>query len=552
MRYVAAAVVHLAPILAETLTKQEEDVDEDSFNLHMAGHICLTLISQTVEDTVVPVIMPFVQQNIQNENWRLRDAAIMAFISMLDGPKEETIGPYVSQSVAVLLQLLSDPHVMVRDSAAHCISRICLLHIRFVPTDIFPNLLQALVAKCGEGSPKVASQACAALYNLASAFSEEASQQQGSNALSPYMQNLMQTLLNVCDRPDSDEANLRVAAMEAISVLIANSAADVQPLLAQLLPAFVQRFDATFAMQDFDASEQLKKEQIQGLLCAVIQALYRKLDRQTVEPMTDKIMEQLLRVLQAKNANCHEEVFSAISAISDVVEADFVKYMSALQPFLIQGLRNFQAYQVCMVAVGTVGDISRNIEARIQPFCDDIMNALIDSLKDVTVHRTVKPPVLSCFGDIAMAIGAAFEPYLQFSVMLLMQASSNCTKVREDDDEELIEYYNLLRESILEAYVGIVQGLRDGNLLHQFYQYVPSILQFLQELSNDPNLDDFVLGKSVGLIGDLAQALGPQIKAQINQQFIAKLLNDAMGSGDRSMVDTATWASSVVSQAVQG
>jgi importin subunit beta-1 len=199
--------------------------------------------------------------------------------------------------------------------------------------------------------------------------------------------------------------------------------------------------------------------------------------------------------------------------------------MSALQPFLISGLRNFQ------------------------PYCDAIMNALVESLKDSTIHRSVKPPVLSCFGDIAMAIGAAFEPYLEFSVMLLMQASS--TKV-PDDDDDLIEYFNLLRESILEAYVGIVQGLRDGNLLHQFHQYVPSILQFLQELSKDPNRDDYVLSKAVGLIGDLAQAMGPQIKQQINQQFIAKLLNDAMGSGDRSMVDTATWASSVVTQAVQG
>lgn len=223
--------------------------------------------------------------------------------------------------------------------------------------------------------------------------------------------------------------------------------------------------------------------------------------------------------------------------------------MQALQPFLIAGLRNFQAYQVCIVAVGTVGDISRNIEAQIQPYCDEIMNALVESLKDSTIHRSVKPPVLSCFGDIAMAIGGAFEPYLQFSIMLLMQASQT---EFPDDDEDLIEYGNLLRESILEAYVGIVQGLRDGNLLHQFYNYVPGILQFLQKLANDPNRDEYVLSKAVGLIGDMAQALGPQIKSQINQQFIAKLLNDAMGSSDKTMIETATWASSVVTQAVQG
>jgi len=327
MRYVSAALVHLVPFLLETLTKQEEDSEDDDFTLHMAGFICLTCISQTVEDAIVPVMMPFVQSNIQNENWRLRDAAMMAFISMLDGPKDETIGPSVSQSVPVLLSLLNDPHVMVRDTAAHCISRICLLHIRFIPTDIFPTLLQALIAKCGEGSPKVASQACSALYNLASAFSEEASQQQESNALSVHMQALLETLLRVCDRPDAEEANLRVAAMEAISVLISNSANDVLPIMAQLLPAFIQRFEATFAMPDFDNTDKLKKEQTQGLLCAVFQALYRKLDKATVIASTDMVMSQLLKVLQSKNANCHEECFSAISAISDVMESEFAVRM---------------------------------------------------------------------------------------------------------------------------------------------------------------------------------------------------------------------------------
>ena len=163
--------------------------------------------------------------------------------------------------------------------------------------------------------------------------------------------------------------------------------------------------------------------------------------------------------------------------------------MDALQPFLVQGLRNFQAYQVCVVAVGTVGDISRNIEARIQPYCDGIMNALVDTLKDNTIHRSVKPPVLACFGDLAMAIGAAFEPYMNFSMMLLMQAS---TARPPEDDEDLVEYFNLLRESILEAYVGIIQGLRDGNMLNHLMPYVPSVLQFLEELANDPNRDDFV------------------------------------------------------------
>ena len=223
--------------------------------------------------------------------------------------------------------------------------------------------------------------------------------------------------------------------------------------------------------------------------------------------------------------------------------------MQALQPYLIAGLTNYQAYQVCIVAVGTVGDISRNIEASMTPYCNQIMQSLIATLKDPSIHRSVKPPVLSCFGDIAMAIGGNFEPYLQLSGMLLMQASA---MKPPEDDEDMIEYCNLLRESVLEAYVGIIQGLRDGNKLELFGPYVDSVLQFLQTLSEDPTRDNYVLGKAVGLIGDLAQSMGPQIKDKINQQYIAKLLQDAGGSGDQTMAETANWAGTMVTQVVQG
>ena len=131
---------------------------------------------------------------------------------------------------------------------------------------------------------------------------------------------------------------------------------------------------------------------------------------------------------------------------------------------------------------------------------------------------------------------------------MLMQASA--TTVPEEDDD-LIEYLNMLRESILEAYVGIIQGLRDGNLLPNFMTYVPSILQFLQVIAEDPNRDSYVLSKAVGLLGDLAQTMGPQIKNEINKQFAAKLISDAMSSGDASMVEVATWASQSLTQLVQ-
>mmetsp|Transcript_44947 Transcript_44947/g.50819 ORF Transcript_44947/g.50819 Transcript_44947/m.50819 type:complete len:876 (+) Transcript_44947:94-2721(+) len=551
MRYVDAAMQHLAPFLFDTLTKQDEDPDNDDYNLQMAGQLCLSNVSQTVENNIVPIVMPFVNSKIQDGNWRNRDAAIMAFISILDGPSSETIGPFVSQSVPVLLTMLNDENIIVRDSAAHCISRICLLHVQFIPPEIFPSLLEALTNKCKEGSAKVASQAATAIFNLASAVSDmSGGEDQPTNALSVYMQVLLQTMLGLVDRAsaDSDDgSNLRLAGMEAISELISVSAQDNRQLLAALLPEFITRFEQTSTMSVLNDDDKNAKEQIQGLLCAVIQNLYRKLDKATLLPLTDQVMTLLLGVLQVKNSICHEECFTAISAISDALEGDFIKYMGAFAPLLVAGLTNFQAFQVCIVAVGTVGDICRNIEGSIQPYCDGIMNALVENLKNSDIHRSVKPPVLSCFGDIAMAIGGgAYSPYFDVSMMMLMQASS--TEVPLDAD--LIEYLNLLRESIFEAYVGIIQGLRDGNMVDKFQPFIPDIMSFLQKISEDPNRDSYVLNKAVGLLGDLAQTMGIQIKDQINKQFAAKLISDALSSGDASLVEVGNWASQTVTQLV--
>jgi importin subunit beta-1 len=55
-----------------------------------------------------------------------------------------------------------------------------------------------------------------------------------------------------------------------------------------------------------------------------------------------------------------------------------------------------------------VGDISRALEDKILPFCDGIMTVLLKDLSNSQLNRSVKPPIFSCFGDIALGIGEIF------------------------------------------------------------------------------------------------------------------------------------------------
>lgn len=546
--YVKAALEHLAPLLTETLTKQDEEVeiDDDQWNLNMSGATCLTLVANCVEDAIVPAIMPFVQQNIQSENWRHREAATMAFSSILEGPGDEAIGQYVNQSIPVLLGALSDPNDLVKDTTAWTLGRICDLHVRSIPEDTFPTLVNGLAGKLLSETPRVSSQACYGIHNLAAAFqNDSAAATSGTNALSPYMPQLLQTLLQVVDREDASESNLRISAFEAISVLIQNAAPDVKGVLLQLLPAIIDRLAQSFNMPALTNDDKEQKEGVQGLLCGLVQVIAIKMTKEELLPYCDSIMTNFLQVLQTKNATCHEEALSASSAVANVLEGDFAKYMQALQPFLMTGLRNFEAYQVCTVAVGLVGDISRAIEGDMKPYCDDIMSALIEALQNPSLHRSVKPPVLSCFGDVALAIGAGYEPYLQVSLMMLLQAAQ--TRAPEDDDD-LIDYVNMLREGILEAYTGIVQGLKDGGRTDLLSPYMDAIMGFLEMLASDRknDYDNEVLSKACGLVGDIASSLGASIKEQIRQPYVMELLKEGHATGDATIVDTCNWASSVV------
>lgn len=45
------------------------------------------LLAQCCEDDIVPHILPFVKLHIKSPDWRFRDAACMAFGSILEGPE---------------------------------------------------------------------------------------------------------------------------------------------------------------------------------------------------------------------------------------------------------------------------------------------------------------------------------------------------------------------------------------------------------------------------------------------------------------------------------
>merc|ERR1711974_526397 len=181
--------------------------------------------------------------------------------------------------------------------------------------------------------------------------------------------------------------------------------------------------------------------------------------------------------------------------------------MPEFYKYLEMGLQNFEEYQVCAITVGVVGDICRALEEKILPYCDGIMTQLLKDLSSNQLHRSVKPPIFSCFGDIALAIGENFEKYLMYAMPMLQSAAELSVNASGADDE-MAEYTNLLRNGILEAYSGIFQGFKNSPKTQLLMPYAPRILNFLDCLYMEKDMEDLVKKTAIGVLGDLADTLG--------------------------------------------
>lgn len=190
------------PVLLSLLSRQDEDADEDEWNVSMAAATCLSLLAQTVADAIVPAVIPFIEAHIKSQDWHLREAAIMTFGSILDGPDPAVLTPLVTQALPILIEMMRDENVLVKDTNAWTLGRICDLLIIAIKPDVhLHSLITALVAGL-EDKPRIVVNCCWALMNLSDqlgSYYEDEKTVPSNGPLTPYYEGIVSALLQITD-----------------------------------------------------------------------------------------------------------------------------------------------------------------------------------------------------------------------------------------------------------------------------------------------------------------------------------------------------------------
>ncbi|CAI7750631.1 unnamed protein product [Closterium sp. NIES-53] len=510
--FIKQALPALVPMLLETLTKQEEgqDSDETAWNLAMAGGTCLGLVARTVGNDIVPLVMPYVQENISKPEWRNREAATYAFGSILEGPDTEQLVPLVNSALGFMLNAMKDENAHVKDTTAWTLGRIFeIVHGSSPENPIInatnlPAILAVLIESLKD-VPNVAEKVCGAIYFLA----QGSEGSEGALSMTPYFQPLITALLATADREDASDSRLRSSAYETLNEIVRCSGDDTAATTAQLTPVIMEKLARTMDMQIISTDDREKQSELQALLCGVLQVIIQKLGgndatKAGVTQYADQMMALFLRVFGCRNATVHEEAMLAIGALAYSTGPDFGKYMPEFYRYLEMGLQNFEEYQVCAVTVGVVGDICRALDEAVLPYCDGIMTQLLKDLSSDQLHRSVKPPIFSCFGDIALAIGEHFAKYLAYAMPMLQSAAElSAQQGMNDVWDEVVEYNNQLRAGIFEAYSGIFQGFK-ATKPELMAPYAEHILLFIENVYLDKQRGQKLIYKGKILTPDMS------------------------------------------------
>jgi importin subunit beta-1 len=124
--FVEKAIVPLTPILLQSMAKQPSEKPDDSeYCVAEAAALTLAAFTRITGNKIVPLVFPFIEGNVQSPGFRLREAAILAFCQILDGPDSELLAPLVSKAFPLFCNSINDPCPLVQDTAAWTLSQVC-------------------------------------------------------------------------------------------------------------------------------------------------------------------------------------------------------------------------------------------------------------------------------------------------------------------------------------------------------------------------------------------------------------------------------------------
>lgn len=501
--FVQGAIGELAPPLFAALSRGELDPELEDTTVVSSASACITLIASTLGNTVVDYFIEYVSGNINSAEEDLRTASILCFGSIMDGPSTERVAGVIFEALPVLFQRAVDESAVVKHTTMWCMDKIAEFHPAAI-ADHLPTFLEVACATFATETAAIAAAACNAIQALAQHVLYDKREE---SPLNPHLEGLFKALTEVSDRPDADDAALRISAYSAIRALVTATPDSQIGHIQTVIDIFAPRLHQTIG----SAIDSGLQGELVGITCSCV---HRLGPGGVSETFADTLMEIYLELLRTRSGvpGIYIEVFMATGALCYAVGEGFSRYINSVADYLLLGLQQWQDAELCSQALALTSAICYALKADFAPYCGQLITLFIEHLnRGAELPSTLGPLIVNNFADIAFALQGEYVTYLPTVMDTLQRYQVDACKVTDEMTEwAQIELTNKWRESLLSNYSIVLQSCCPDHS-QTVRPYVNSMTRLLTFIASDRRREDDVNRLACGLIYDI-MAEFPELK----------------------------------------
>eukprot|EP00834_Sanchytrium_tribonematis_P001066 NODE_23_length_42016_cov_0.755803.p4 type:complete len:719 gc:universal NODE_23_length_42016_cov_0.755803:7958-5802(-) len=426
MNFAKTHLKDVVPILTWLLTNCE-DVDKDEWCIYTSAVNCLTLFAQLLKNDLANEVIPFIESNIVQNDWILKEGAVTAFGCILDGPDPEYIGHLVNSALPILIGLVGCESAGVRESCVWVLGSICDKLLNYVHPDHFASIVSAFEQGLELEEP-VKLLSCIGLGNFIA---------NKPPTSSLVISKLSGRLLIMAGVPTPQEpSRVRRAATETLESFILNSPdcerGVIENIGSQALSSFTNT--SNIAIQSNAIIEHLEN------MGCIVERVVARIDNLEIS-LVDNIMQTLMGAFTKIPEDCLRIMGTIVLVMGD----KFMRYLNTLKSHISSSLNQQTSPSLLRNAIFLLSDIAKMNGSSV--FFSEFIEPLFQLLTSQSVEKSVKPVILTCLGDFAAAMGSSFEPYLQNIASILTTAS---TVIDASDSDFTLELRQATADCLIE------------------------------------------------------------------------------------------------------
>jgi len=303
---------------------------------------------------------------------------------------------------------------------------------------------------------------------------------------------------------------IRNVITSALSELVAACPENERPLLDHLERHIYEKTLSVVSSVPEMAKEQL--ELIDPILSSYITILDRIIEKKRAVD-NGELYKLVSQCLSTNENNSFGDIYILLSNHMKFV----IPTAKSLLGFLKRDIGSGNTF-VSKAAIRLVGDLFMFTRGELRDAISPLLQEMIKTLSDGEVELDTKKLIISTFGELALSLGAEFEPYPSFCVYVHEQVNK---MIRKGDEE----YVDSLRRSVMYMISCVVLAV---GRTEKMKERMPQIMENIQKsVMEDEDL--FHHKESITLLSDIKKVFGKEF---VNKEWIRLFLEPSQGMYD--------------------